>query len=43
VLAQVDAFFSAQLAAQAESGAEPVATPEDEAPANFLIDMTICD
>jgi nifR3 family TIM-barrel protein len=40
VLAQVDAFFTAQLAAQAESGAEPVT---EYAPADFPIDMTVCD
>jgi len=43
VLAQVDAFFSAQLAAQSESGIEPVATPEDNAGADFPIDMSVCD
>jgi hypothetical protein len=40
VLAQVDAFFTAQLAAGAESGAEP--DPED-ASADFPIDITVCD
>jgi nifR3 family TIM-barrel protein len=39
VLAQVDSFFSAQLA----SRAEPVAAPEDEAATSFPEDMMICD
>jgi len=39
VLAQVDAFFTAQLAA----GAEPDAAPEDNAAADFPIDMPVCD
>jgi nifR3 family TIM-barrel protein len=39
VLAQVDAFFTAQLAA----GTEPVTAPEDLAMADFPIDMTVCD
>ncbi|MGA3159806.1 MAG: tRNA dihydrouridine synthase DusB [Terracidiphilus sp.] len=39
VLAQVDAFFTAQLAA----GAEPDTAPEDNAAADFPIDMTVCD
>ncbi len=39
VLAQVDAFFTAQLA----SGAEPVAAPEDDAAAGFPEGMTVCD
>jgi nifR3 family TIM-barrel protein len=42
VLAQVDAFFAAQLAAQAESGTEPDAAPEDEA-AGFPADLLVCD
>ncbi len=40
VLAQVDTFFTTQLAAQEESGAE--LEPED-ALADFPIDMTVCD
>jgi nifR3 family TIM-barrel protein len=43
VLARVDEFFAAQLAARAESGAEPDAAPEDEAAAGFPEDMLICD
>jgi nifR3 family TIM-barrel protein len=39
VLAQVDAFFTAQLA----SGTEPFATPEDASPAAFPEGMTVCD
>ena len=39
VLSQVDAFFAAQLA----SGAEPVASPEDAAAADFPADMLVCD
>jgi nifR3 family TIM-barrel protein len=39
VLAQVDAFFTAQLA----SGAEPVAVPEDAAAADFPANMLVCD
>jgi nifR3 family TIM-barrel protein len=39
VLAQVDAFFTAQLA----SGAEPVAAPEDAATADFPASMLVCD
>jgi nifR3 family TIM-barrel protein len=39
VLAQVDAFFTAQLAA----GVEQLAAPEDETTADFPIDMTVCD
>jgi nifR3 family TIM-barrel protein len=42
VLAQVDAFFTAQLAAQSESGEEPEPATED-ALADFPIDMTVCD
>jgi nifR3 family TIM-barrel protein len=42
VLAQVDAFFAAQLAARAESGAEPDAAPEDDA-AGFPADLLVCD
>jgi nifR3 family TIM-barrel protein len=38
VLSQVDAFFTAQLAA----GADPVAAPEDTL-ADFPIDITVCD
>ena len=43
VLAQVDAFFAAQLAARAESGTEPEAAPEDDAAAGFPADMLVCD
>jgi nifR3 family TIM-barrel protein len=43
VLAQVDAFFDAQLAARAESGAEPDAAPEDDASTAFPADMLVCD
>jgi nifR3 family TIM-barrel protein len=39
VLAQVDAFFTAQLA----SGAEPVAVPEDAAATDFPANMLVCD
>jgi nifR3 family TIM-barrel protein len=39
VLAQVDAFFTAQLAA----GAEPVAAPEDDSTAEFPVDLMVCD
>jgi nifR3 family TIM-barrel protein len=39
VLAQVDAFFAAQLA----SGAQPDASPEDDAAAVFPEDMPVCD
>ena len=39
VLAQVDAFFAAQLA----SGAQPDATPEEDAAAEFPAEMLICD
>jgi nifR3 family TIM-barrel protein len=39
VLAQVDAFFAAQLA----GGAEPDASPEDEAAASFPADLLVCD
>jgi nifR3 family TIM-barrel protein len=39
VLAQVDAFFTAQLA----SGSEPVAAPEDNAGELFPVGMTACD
>jgi nifR3 family TIM-barrel protein len=39
VLSQVDAFFTAQLA----SGAEPVASPEDAAAADFPASMLVCD
>jgi hypothetical protein len=38
VLSQVDAFFTAQLAA----GADPVDAPEDT-PAAFPINMSVCD
>jgi hypothetical protein len=38
VLAQVDAFFRAQLA----SGTEPEATPEDNAAAEFPVEMQNC-
>jgi tRNA-dihydrouridine synthase B len=41
VLSQVDAFFTAQLLAQAESGAEPA--PEDTSAAAFPINMSVCD
>jgi nifR3 family TIM-barrel protein len=43
VLSQVDAFFTAQLAAQVESGSEPLAAPEDAAEAAFPEDMMVCD
>jgi nifR3 family TIM-barrel protein len=43
VLAQVDAFFAAQLAARAESGAEPDAAPEDDASAAFPAELLVCD
>jgi len=43
VLAQVDAFFVAQLAARAESGADPDALPEDEADSGFPADLLVCD
>jgi nifR3 family TIM-barrel protein len=43
VLAQVDAFFTAQLAAQAESGAEPAQEPEDSSSTAFPIGMSVCD
>jgi tRNA-dihydrouridine synthase B len=43
VLAQVDAFFAAQLAACAESGAEPDAAPEDDQAADFPAEMLVCD
>ena len=39
VLAQVDAFFTAQL----EGGAEFDAAPDDQAPAEFPVDMRVCD
>ena len=39
VLAQVDTFFTVQLA----SGAEPVAVPEDAAAADFPANMLVCD
>jgi nifR3 family TIM-barrel protein len=39
VLAQVDAFFAAQLAAGAELGA----APEEEEPAEFSYEMPVCD
>jgi nifR3 family TIM-barrel protein len=39
VLAQVDAFFAAQLA----SGTEPVAAPEDDAAVDFPYDLPVCD
>jgi nifR3 family TIM-barrel protein len=39
VLAQVDTFFTVQLA----SGAEPVAAPEDAAAADFPANMLVCD
>jgi nifR3 family TIM-barrel protein len=39
VLSQVDAFFTAQLA----SGAEPIASPEDAAAADFPASMLVCD
>jgi nifR3 family TIM-barrel protein len=42
VLDQVDSFFTAQLAAQAESGAEPEPGTENT-PADFPIDMAVCD
>ena len=42
VLAQVDAFFAAQLAAQADSGAKNDASPEDEA-SGFPADLLVCD
>ncbi len=42
VLAQVDAFFTAQLTARAESGAEPEAPPEGDAAA-FPSEMLVCD
>ncbi len=41
VLSQVDAFFTAQLVAQAESGTE--SEREDTSAAAFPIDMTVCD
>ena len=40
VLAQVDTFFTAQLAAHSESGEEPAM---EDALADFPIDMTVCD
>jgi nifR3 family TIM-barrel protein len=43
VLAQVDAFFTAQLAARAESGAEPDAASEDDAALEFPGDLLVCD
>jgi nifR3 family TIM-barrel protein len=43
VLSQVEAFFTAQLAAQAESGAEPELAPEDASPADLPFDIPVCD
>jgi nifR3 family TIM-barrel protein len=43
VLSQVDAFFMAQLAIQAESGSELAAAPEDDAGEMFPVGMNVCD
>src|SRR5664279_544272 len=43
VLTQVDAFFAAQLAARADSDAEPIASPEDQATSSFPADLLVCD
>jgi hypothetical protein len=42
-LAQVDAFFVAQLAARADCGAEPDTLPEDDAASGFPADLLVCD
>jgi hypothetical protein len=39
VLAQVDAFFQAQLA----SGAHPAPEPEDDETGGFPVDTLVCD
>ncbi len=43
VLAQVDAFFAAQIAARVESGVEPEAALEDDPAADFPAEMLVCD
>jgi tRNA-dihydrouridine synthase len=43
VLAQVDAFFLAQLAAQTESGSELDGSSEEDAGATFPADLLVCD